>query len=45
MTVHDFMQGYFTDTRKPFILYNSKHINEKWRNKSYSNLCLKRTYC
>lgn len=38
MTVHDFMEGYFTDTKKPFIISNSKQINKKWRKKRYIDL-------
>lgn len=38
MTMHDFIQGYFSDTKKPFVLSNNKQINEKWRKKSYADL-------
>lgn len=38
MTVHDFIEGQFSDTKKPFKLDNSNAVNPKWRNKTFEKL-------
>lgn len=38
MTVYDYVRGIFSADRKVFKLSNSEKINERWRNKAYSEL-------
>ena len=38
MTVVDFMKGIWSKDGTPFQLSNSERINERWRNKSYSEI-------
>lgn len=38
MTVYDYMKGIFSADGKIFRLSNSEKINERWRNKSFSEL-------
>lgn len=38
MTVHDFLEGKFSDTGKDFELSNTKSIHTKWRGKNFSEL-------
>lgn len=38
MTVYDYVRGIFTTDNKIFRLSNSEKINERWRNKAFSEL-------
>lgn len=38
MTVYDYVRGIFTTDNKVFRLSNSERINERWRNKAFSEL-------
>lgn len=38
MTIVDFYEGVWRKDNTPFKLWNSERINERWRNKSYSEL-------
>lgn len=38
MTIVDFYNGVWSKDNTPFKLWNSERINERWRNKSYSEL-------
>ena len=38
MTVYDYMRGIFSTDKKVFRLSNSEKINERWRNKAFSEL-------
>lgn len=38
MTIVDFFEGVWRKDNTPFKLWNSERINERWRNKSYSEL-------
>ena len=40
MTVHDFFNGVFTDTKERFSLTNSEIINKKWRGKTFKELSI-----
>ncbi len=40
MTVYDYVRGIFSDDNKVFRLSNSKKINKRWRNKTFSELTI-----
>ncbi len=40
MTIHDYIQGFFSDSNDKFNLTNSKIINKQWRGKTFKELSI-----